>query len=58
MTGPGQTEQDQLMTLQDFRFHQLRRVVAAVLVIMAAFGLGNGAFAQTEIDITGGRATY
>ena len=55
MTGPGQTEQDQLMTLQDFRFDQLRRVVAAVLVIMAAFGLGNGAFAQTEIDITGGR---
>ena len=43
------------MTLQDFRFHQLRRVLAAVLVIMAAFGLGNAASAQTEIDITGGR---
>jgi len=43
------------MTSTDFTFHHLRRIVAAVLVTLAVFGIGNAAMAQTEIDITGGR---
>ena len=43
------------MTFRDFHFHQLRRVLTAVLVTLALLGLRNAALAQTEIDITGGR---
>jgi TolB protein len=43
------------MTSRDFHFHHLRRIVAALLVVLAMSGLRMSAFAQTEIDITGGR---
>jgi TolB protein len=39
----------------DFHFHHMRRILAAVLVALAVFGMPGAAFAQTEIDITGGR---
>ncbi len=43
------------MTSIDFHFPSLRRIVAAVLVMLVVAGLGRTAMAQTEIDITGGR---
>lgn len=43
------------MMSRHFQFDQMRRAVAAVLVMFAVIGLGNAALAQTEIDITGGR---
>ena len=43
------------MTFRDFHFTHLRRLVAGLLVLLAVSGLGAGAKAQTEIDITGGR---
>lgn len=39
----------------DFHYHSLRRIVAAVVMMLAVLGLGRAAMAQTEIDITGGR---
>jgi TolB protein len=43
------------MTFRDYRLNQLRLIIAAMLVTIAAFGLSGAAQAQTEIDITGGR---
>jgi TolB protein len=48
-------EQDQIMTSRDPHFHSLRRIAAAVLLVLSLFGSGSVALAQTEIDITGGR---
>ena len=39
----------------DFHFHHMRRILAAVLIVLAALGMPGSALAQTEIDITGGR---
>ncbi len=43
------------MMSRHFHFDQMRRALAAVLVMFALIGLGSAALAQTEIDITGGR---
>jgi TolB protein len=43
------------MTSSLSHFHHLRRIAVAMFAVLAVFGLGNVALAQTEIDITGGR---
>ena len=43
------------MTSIDFHFHHMRRILAAVLMVLAVLGMPGSAVAQTEIDITGGR---
>jgi TolB protein len=43
------------MTSRVFHFNHLRRIAVAMFAFLAVFGLGSAAFAQTEIDITGGR---
>jgi TolB protein len=43
------------MTSRLSHLHHLRRIAVAAFAILAVFGFGNAALAQTEIDITGGR---
>ena len=43
------------MTSIDFHFHHMRRILAAVFMVLAVLGMPGSAVAQTEIDITGGR---